>query len=101
MRMKLCVYSLGIALALLLNQHVVRAQQGPNQSDLTIDAATRTAVIEGALKRLSDYYVFPETAKKMEQAVRERIARKEYDQITSAQTIVAALQKDLQDVSHD
>lgn len=94
-------YSLGIALALLLNQRAVVAQQGPNQSDLTIDAATRTAVIEGALKNLNNYYVFPETAKKMEQAVRERIARKEYDQITSAKALVAALQNHLQEVSHD
>lgn len=99
-RIKPYVYSLGIALGLLLNQPSV-AQQAPNQPDLTIDAATRTAVIEGALKNLNSYYVFPETAKKMEQAVRERIARKEYDQMTSAKALVAALQNHLQEVSHD
>ncbi|MFY9554704.1 MAG: S41 family peptidase [Blastocatellia bacterium] len=79
----------------------VWAQGPPEQPDLTIDAATRSAVIEGALKRLNDNYVFPETAKKMEQAVRERIARKEYDQITSAKTLASTLQNHLQDVSHD
>ena len=68
---------------------------------MMIDAATRTAVIEGALKKLTDNYVFPETAKKMEQAVRERIARKEYDQITSAKTLATTLQGHLQEVSHD
>src|SRR5258708_27763941 len=101
MKIKLYVYSLGIAAALLFNQRAAVAQQSPNQSDMTIDATTRTAVIEGALKRLNDFYVFPETAKKMEQAVRERIARKEYDQITSAKALVAAIQNHLQEVSHD
>src|SRR5256885_9675526 len=54
-----------------------------------------------ALKKLNDNYVFPETAKKMEQAVRDRIARKEYDQITSAKTLATTLQSHLQEVSHD
>jgi len=74
--MRIYVYSLGFALALLLNQRAAVAQQGPNQSDLTIDAATRTAVIEGALKNLNSYYVFPETAKK-DGAGRSRAHRSE------------------------
>ena len=75
--MKRWLYSLAIVVLVLLNQRVVMTQGPQEQPDMTIDAATRSAVIEGALKRLSDFYVFPETAKKMEQAVRERVARKE------------------------
>ena len=56
----------------------------PEQPDLTIDAATRTQVVDGILKRLNDSYVFPDVAKKMEQSIRERVAKKEYEQITSA-----------------
>jgi hypothetical protein len=84
-----------------LTQRTLIAQGPPNQPDLTIDAAMRSSVIEGALKKLNDFYVFPETAKKMEQAVRERISHKEYDEITSAKTLVSTLQKHLQEVSHD
>src|SRR5687767_4734370 len=73
----------------------------PEQPDLTIDAATRTQVIDGILKRLNDSYVFPEVAKKMEQSIRERVAKKEYDQITSAKEFAATLTKDLQAVSND
>ncbi len=73
----------------------------PEQPDLTIDAATRTQVIDGTLKRLNESYVFPEVAKKMEQAIRERVAKKEYDQITSAREFAATLTKDLQGVSND
>ena len=48
----------------------------PEQPDLTIDAATRTQVIDGILKRLNDSYVFHEVAKKMETSIRERVARR-------------------------
>ena len=75
------------------------AQQ--EQPDLTIDAATRTQVIDGILKRLNDSYVFPDMAKKMEQSIRDRVAKKEYDQITSSKEFATKLTTDLQDVSHD
>src|SRR5262245_7211606 len=51
--------------------------------DAHLDAAKRNAVIEAVLKNLNEAYVFPEAAKKMEQAVRERMAKKEYDALTS------------------
>ena len=73
----------------------------PEQPDLTIDAATRTKVIDGILKRLNDSYVFPEVAKKMEQSIRERLEKKEYDQITSAKQFATTLTNDLQAVSKD
>ena len=37
----------------------------PEQPDLTIDAATRTQVVDTILKRLNESYVFPDIAKKM------------------------------------
>ena len=73
----------------------------PEQQDLTIDATTRTQVIDTILKRLNDSYVFPDVAKKMETSIRERVAKKEYDQITSAKLFATTLTNDLQSVSHD
>ena len=73
----------------------------PEQPDLTIDAATRTQVIDGILKRLNNSYVFPDVAKKMEQSIRERVENKEYDQVTSAKQFAMTLTKDLQAVSND
>jgi hypothetical protein len=73
----------------------------PEQPDLTIDAATRTKVIDGVLKRLNDSYVFPEVAKKMETSIRERVSNKEYDQVTSAKEFAMKLTNDLQAVSND
>ena len=73
----------------------------PEQPDLTIDAATRTQVIDTILKRLNESYVFPDVAKKMEESIRERVGKKEYDQITSAKQFATTLTNDLQAVSHD
>ena len=67
----------------------------------TIDAATRLTVIDGALEHLKTAYVFPETATKMADAIRARVQRKEYDNITSARAFADALTKDIQEVSHD
>lgn len=89
-----------VVAALVLAASAALAQM-PEQADLTIDAATRTKVIDGVLKRLNDSYVFPETAKKMETSIRERVSNKEYDQITSAKAFATKLTEDLQAVSKD
>ena len=73
----------------------------PEQPDMTIDAATRAAVIEGVLKNLREAYVYPEVAQKMEGAVRERMAKKEYEAITSAKELAQTLTEHLQTVSRD
>lgn len=90
-----------ITSSILVDPETMLAQQPPRQPDLTIDAATRTEVIENALKRLNQSYVFPDTAKQMETAIRERVSNKEYDQITSAETLAKTLTEHLQAVSKD
>ena len=97
-RLKLCTAALAAVLLFALRSS---AQQPPAQPDRTIDATVRAEVIDGALRHLNTAYVFPEAAKKMEQAIRERVARKEYDGITSAQAFAAALTTHLQEVSRD
>ena len=76
-------------------------QAPPEQPDMTVDAAARKEVIENLFKRLNETYVFPETATKMEQAVRARLAKGEYDQLTSAKKFAEKLTADVQEVSHD
>ena len=78
------------------------AQQGPpEQPDMNVDAAARKEVVDTLVKRLNDTYVFPETASKMEQAIRAHSAAGEYEQITSARQFAEKLTADLQAVSHD
>ncbi|HVF57434.1 MAG TPA: S41 family peptidase [Pyrinomonadaceae bacterium] len=90
-----------LAVSMLIDPTTGFGQGQREQPDLTIDAATRTQVIDAALKRLNDTYVFPETAAKMEQAIRARVNNKEYDKITSAKEFAQKLTADLQEVSRD
>ncbi len=68
---------------------------------MTIDAATRTAVIDGAAKMLTDFYVFLEIAAKMAQALHDHQSRHDYDAITSASQLADTLTSHLREVSHD
>ncbi len=90
-----------ILMALVAGCASAMAQQPMEQPDMTVDGPTRGAVIEGTLKRINDIYVFPEVAKKMEQAIRDRVQKKEYDQITSSKQLAEKLTADLQAVSQD
>ena len=80
---------------------VLGRQAPPEQPDMTLDAAARKEVIENLIKKLNESYIFPDTAAKMEQAVRARVSRGEYDQITSAKQFAQKLTADVQEVSRD
>ena len=91
------------ALVLFFGTALSASAQGPppDQSDMTIDAATRTQVIQQSLTLLDKFYVYPDLAKKMDAAIDERIKNKAYDQITSAKELAKTLTDDLRAVSHD
>src|SRR5687768_3008148 len=66
-----------------------------------LDAAARDQAIDRVLKCVVDGYVDPDVARKMEQAVRERVARKEYAAIADGPALAEKLTGDLRAVSHD
>jgi len=76
---------------------------GPNAtaSALRISAADRKRVIEGAIAQLDSFYVFPEVAKRMDDSLRARLARGEYDRYDNGITFASRLRSDLHDVMHD
>jgi hypothetical protein len=68
---------------------------------MKIDPATRRRVIDGAVASLNEFYVFPEVAKKMEQALRARQKKGEYDAVEDAEAFAELLTDHFQQVSHD
>lgn len=90
-----------LAFAALVIAAPLCAQGGDSGPDRTIDAAARRTVIDGVIARLNEAYVFPDTAKAMEAALRARQRRGEYDGITSSRTFADSLTAHLQAVSHD
>ncbi|MBD0371870.1 MAG: S41 family peptidase [Pyrinomonadaceae bacterium] len=87
-----------VALLLLITS---TAQAQADKVEASLDAATRSQVIENVLKRVGELYVFPEVAKEMEKAITARVEKKEYDSVTSSLALAQKLTADLQAVSHD
>ena len=83
------------------DQSYQTSTSGAASDDLTIDANMRGEVIEGAIKRLNDFYVFPDVAKQMEKALRDRMQNKEYDSVTSGRAFAEMLTTHLREVSRD
>ena len=77
------------------------AQVQTGRDDLPIDAATRTQVIEAVLRRLNESYVLPEIAARMEQSIRGRMRRGEYDQINSSALLAQTLTAHLGEIAKD
>jgi hypothetical protein len=75
--------------------------RGATLADFAITPATRARVIDGAAAQLNASYVFPDVARKMEEAVRARAARGEYDAITDGDAFADRLTEDFRAVSHD
>jgi len=69
--------------------------------DFKVDAKTRTRVIDGAIDNLNAFYVSPELAKKMEDSVRARQKKGEYDAVNDGDALAKKLTDDFREVSHD
>ena len=74
---------------------------GVVEEDIALDAAERKSVIDGAIAQLKDYYIYPETAQKMADAVLAHEKAGEYDKITDGSAFASRLTEDMQAVSHD
>jgi hypothetical protein len=72
-----------------------------DQPPLPLDAKQGEEAIDKLLKELDDNYVFPETAKKMGEVIRQHVADKRYDGLKTGQALAQKLTDDLQAVSKD
>ena len=77
------------------------AQRPADTPQPALDDAARAAVIDGLIEKLNSTYVFPDVAKKMEQAIRARQAKKEYAAITSGPELARVLTDHLREVCKD
>jgi hypothetical protein len=69
--------------------------------DTTIDASVRRRIVDSLIARLDAGYVFPEKATEMAANLRARVARGDYEGLTSARGFADSLTAHLQGVSHD
>jgi retinol-binding protein 3 len=73
----------------------------PAGPEVKLDAAARGRVIEGAIAKLEEFYVFPDKAKAMGEAVEARLKRGEYDKVESGGEFARLLTEHLREVSRD
>lgn len=85
---------------ILLSLAALPAQESP-LPDRAIDAATRLEVIEGVLKHIKEHNAYPDAARAMDQAVRERLRKGEYEQVTSGAELAQVLTAHLQAIRED
>ena len=77
------------------------AQPPQPPSPPAITAQDRAAILDDIVAALNEVYVFPETAKKMEEHVRRQLKSGAYDQLGLLPDFTQKLTEDLQSVSHD
>lgn len=74
---------------------------GTQEEDILLDAARRRSVIEGAIAQLKEYYIYPDGAEKMANAVLAHEKAGDYDRLTDGSAFAARLTEDMQAVTHD
>lgn len=74
---------------------------GATPENITLDAAYRERTINAIKAQLTDYYIYPDVAAKMNLALAEHAKHGDYDQLAEGSAFAAALMKDLRAVSND
>jgi hypothetical protein len=74
---------------------------GAKPDDIQLDEATRQKTIDAISGRLTEYYVYPDVAAKMIQAIRDHQKHGDYSSIVDGNEFADALARDLRAVSHD
>ncbi|MCU1278621.1 MAG: hypothetical protein JWM53_2167, partial [bacterium] len=73
----------------------------PEDLEIKVDAASRARILDGVAAKLTEFYIYPEIAKKMIDSMRAQQKKGAYGNISDGDTLAFRLTKDLQAVSHD
>ncbi|MBI5806347.1 hypothetical protein HZA73_09905 [candidate division TA06 bacterium] len=95
--MKLTVFLSEVMLMALL----AGSAQAQTPSKVALDKILKKQTIEAITVLLDSNYVFPETAKKMNQLVLKNLRSGKYNKITDPEELAGRMTEDLRSVSHD
>lgn len=74
---------------------------GAKLDDIQLDETVRQKTIDAISEKLTDYYVYPDVAAKMIQAVRDHQKHGDYNSVADGSEFADTLTRDLRAVSHD
>jgi hypothetical protein len=97
----ICIVSLLLVSAAAFAQSAPPAAAAANGRAPALDAAARAQVIDALARELNARYVFPDVARKIEAAVRDKQQRGGYDGAVRPQDFAAMLTADLRETAHD
>ncbi|MCJ7682500.1 MAG: hypothetical protein MUP70_17355, partial [Candidatus Aminicenantes bacterium] len=95
---RILVFSL---LFLLLSGAVFAQRVEAAQNDVTLDAEMKASVVERVCRMLMSQYIFPETAKKMEDHLTDQLKQGKYDSVNDVDEFARILTADLRSISQD
>jgi hypothetical protein len=72
-----------------------------NAQDSRLESSTKTAIIDWICIKMNEIYVFPDVAKKMEEHIRNKLQKGDYDDISNPRAFARQLKNDLVEISHD
>ncbi len=90
-----------LALLAAVPAHAQMMGGSPDDPDTPIDARSRTAVVESLAVAVQSRYVFPDKGAALARILRQRLARHEYDRITSSKELADSLLAQMQAFTHD
>ena len=88
-------------LALLLLQLAALPLAAAATPDPPITANEHATLIEGSIEKLKQFYVFPNTATKLERVIRSRTSSRAFRSISGGTDLARTLTNYLQDATHD
>jgi len=93
---------IGLVFALLLTPSALAQRRVVVGGDeLTVDAASRAAIVDAVTEALNEVYIFPDKAADMDELVSLKLKEGAYDHITSLMAFTDLLTKDLRSICKD
>src|SRR5438552_394846 len=72
-----------------------------SEDQISITRDVCSTVLEALFSKLHENYVFPEVAQAIEESLRQRLERGEYDKLDTGELFCLFLTAHLQEISHD
>jgi hypothetical protein len=95
------LFSRWMLVVLLLASLGAAAALGQEAKGAVLDAAQKQAIVDQISTLLNKNYIFAETAKKIEDRLRDRLKSGAYDKFSAPRQFGEAVNKDLAEVGHD
>jgi hypothetical protein len=76
-------------------------QEKPDSQELRLEKSIKAAIVDWICLKMDEIYVFPDVAAKMEEHIKAKLKKGDYDSISDPRAFAHQLRNDLVEISHD